>query len=263
MGPGTAGASTAAAALATNAASHGSDVLLVMTDRAPVTEVLTGNVEVDERDRTVFRDGGRLRVRSVSTSRVFSERLGQSGLGGMFRRALSGPSLPLISAAVSGLNDLLTLGGIVELEQRDGADLIVVDTPGSGRAFEFLHGVERACELIQSPELVECALDVQTALGDSARFEGVPVTAPDAGRIRVVAQMVTSLRASKELAVSTLVANAIWPAEAVTARAAQRHLIEELTSDLGVNHVEFPWFPDGVTSRGDVHDLAARIEVAS
>lgn len=263
MGTGRVGSSTAAVAMALAAADRGADVLLIVTDDAPVLSMFAGVEEFDERDQVVFEDRGRVRARSISTSRVFSDRLGQSGLGGMFRRATSGSSLPLIAAAIPGLDDLLTLSGVVELEQESAADLIVVDTPRGGRSADFLRAVEKSSDVVQSPELLESAIDVQQALTDEHRFQGVPVLLPDTDGVAATEVLVGTVRETKALTIRTLLANAMLPDATGRRREHQMTLVRDLSDRLAVDAIDLPWMPDGIASRADVRELAGWMAIGS
>jgi anion-transporting ArsA/GET3 family ATPase len=263
MGAGRVGSSTAAAAMAQAAADRGADVLLIVIDDAPVLSMLAGVEEFDDRDHVLSEDRGRVRARRISTSKVFSDRLGESGLGGIFRRAMSGSSLPLIAAAIPGLDDLLTLSGVVELEQASAADLIVVDTPRGGRAADFLRAVEKASDVVQSPELLESAVAVQEALTDENRFQGVPVLLPDTDVVAATEVLVGTVRATKALTIRTLLANAMLPDATGSRRAHQTALVRGLSDRLAVDAIDLPWLPDGIGSPAEVRELARWMAVGS
>ena len=263
MGAGRVGSSTASAAMALAAADRGADVLLIVIDDAPVLSMLAGVEEFDDRDHVLFDDRGRVRARRISTSKVFSDRLGESGLGGIFRRAMSGSSLPLIAAAIPGLDDLLTLSGVVELEQASAADLIVVDTPRGGRAADFLRAVEKASDVVQSPELLESAVAVQEALTDENRFQGVPVLLPDTDVVAATEVLVGTVRATKALTIRTVLANAMLPDATGSRREHQMALVRDLSDRLAVDAIDLPWLPDGIGSPVEVRELAGWMAVGS
>lgn len=255
MGSTRVGVSTTAAVLAVVAARQGLDVLLVATDRSPAVEILLGGTELDGREHTVFRAGGSVRVGRIPTGQVFSDHLQQGGLGGMFRRALSGSSLPLIEAAVPGLRDLLTLTGVLDRAGRQDVDAILVDTPSNGRSFEFLHSVEDASAVVQSPRLLESAVAVQSAFEDPTRFEGVPVLVGEYDDASLTAALIDRVRSLKALAVRDAVVNQVdRPGDE------QRALVGRLGDEAAVRPLRLPLMTDGVTTVGDIHELAARLE---
>ena len=257
MGSTRVGVSTVAAALAVAAARQGGDILLVATDRSPAIEILLGGRELDDREHVVFRDGGTVRVGRIPTNQVFSDHVGQGGLGGMFRRAISGSSLPMIESAVPGLRDLLTLTGILDRASGRDVDAIVVDSPSNGRSFEFLHSVEDAAAVVQSPRLLESALQVQTAFEDPARFEGVPVMVADHDDATRASTLIARVRSLKALTVNDVVVNQL---DAPGRAEQQSGHVDRLCAESGVRALRLPRLAAGVTTQGDVHELTERLD---
>ncbi len=139
-GKGGVGSSTVAAAYALAAARRGADVLFVAVDGRPGMGPLLGGRELDQNDRILRRikGAGQVRGRTIPADQAFGDYLELKGVGGMLRRAASAASLPMIAAATPGLEHLLVLGKIKELERDRAADLIIVDAPPAGHAAPFL-----------------------------------------------------------------------------------------------------------------------------
>ncbi|MFT6763266.1 MAG: arsenite-transporting ATPase, partial [Candidatus Aldehydirespiratoraceae bacterium] len=139
-GKGGVGSSTVAAAVALAAARDGADVLFIAVDGRPGMGPLLGGREITAREQTFQRlsSGGKIRGRSIPADQAFGDYLEMKGVGGLLRKAASSASLPMIAAATPGLEHLLVLGKIKELEKERNADLIVVDAPPAGHAAPFL-----------------------------------------------------------------------------------------------------------------------------
>jgi len=257
MGSTRVGVSTTAATLAIAAARQGREVMLVVTDRSPVVETLLGGKELDDREHLVFRNRGSVRVGRIPTSQVFSDHLKQGGLGGMFRRAISGSSLPMIESAVPGLRDLLTLTGVLDRAGKGDTDAVIVDCPSNGRSFEFLHSVEDASDVVQSPRLLESAVDVQSAFEDPERFEGVPVMVPEHDDVSLTAALIDRVRTLKALTVHDVVVNQASEGWSSGDEAA---LVAGLRAETDVRTLRLPRLAEGVTTVGDVHELAEQLE---
>jgi arsenite/tail-anchored protein-transporting ATPase len=118
-GKGGVGSSTVAAAYALAAAREGADVLFVAVDGRPGMGPLLGGRELDSSDRILRRikGAGQVRGRTIPADQAFGDYLELKGVGGMLRRAASAASLPMIAAATPGLEHLLVLGKIKELER--------------------------------------------------------------------------------------------------------------------------------------------------
>lgn len=257
MGSTRVGVSTTAATLAITAARQGREVMLVVTDRSPVVETLLGGKELDDREHLVFRNHGSVRVGRIPTNQVFSDHLRQGGLGGMFRRAISGSSLPMIESAVPGLRNLLTLTGVLDRAERGDTDAVIVDCPSNGRSFEFLHSVEDASDVVQSPRLLESAVEVQSAFEDPERFEGVPVMVPEHDDVSLASALIDRVRLLKALTVHDVVVN---QAAGLSSSDDQTALVTDLTTERGVRGLRLPRLAEGVTTVGNVHELADQLE---
>ena len=153
-GKGGVGSSTVAAAAALAAAGRGADVLFISVDGRPGMGPLMGGREINDREQTLerFDNGGKIRGRTIPADQAFGDYLELKGVGGLLRKAASSASLPMIAAATPGLEHLLVLGKIKELEKAGNADLIVVDAPG---AFELV-ALARALAMRTDMDAVVC-----------------------------------------------------------------------------------------------------------
>jgi arsenite/tail-anchored protein-transporting ATPase len=180
-GKGGVGSSTVAAALALAAARHGADVLFVAVDGRPGMGTLLGGRNLDSTDRILQRvkGAGQVRGRTIPADQAFGDYLDMKGVGGLLRRAASAASLPMIAAATPGLEHLLVLGKIKELELARAADLIVVDAPPAGHAAPFLRSAVALSDVVQSGPIRDQAEQVAAMLADPARCRALIVTLPE------------------------------------------------------------------------------------
>ncbi len=72
-------------------------------------------------------------------------------------QAASSASLPMIAAATPGLEHLLVLGKVKELEKQRNADLIVVDAPPAGHAGPFLRSASGLSDVVKSGPILDQA----------------------------------------------------------------------------------------------------------
>jgi anion-transporting ArsA/GET3 family ATPase len=212
-GKGGVGSSTVAAAYALAAAREGADVLFVAVDGRPGMGPLLGGRELDSSDRILRRikGAGQVRGRTIPADQAFGDYLELKGVGGMLRRAASAASLPMIAAATPGLEHLLVLGKIKELERERAADLIVVDAPPAGHAAPFLRSATGLSDVVQSGPVREQSVEVDAMLRDPARCRAMIVTLPEETPVTEALELGAELRADIGLSLLPAVVNSCWP----------------------------------------------------
>ncbi len=211
-GKGGVGSSTVAAAYALAAAREGADVLFVAVDGRPGMGPLLGGRELDSTDRILRRikGAGQVRGRTIPADQAFGDYLELKGVGGMLRRAASAASLPMIAAATPGLEHLLVLGKIKELERERAADLIVVDAPPAGHAAPFLRSATGLSDVVQSGPVREQSVEVDAMLRDPARCRAMIVTLPEETPVTEALELGEELRSDIGLSLLPAVVNSCW-----------------------------------------------------
>ena len=196
-GKGGVGSSTVAAAYALAAAREGANVLFVAVDGRPGMGPLLGGRELDSSDRILrkVKGAGQVRGRTIPADQAFGDYLELKGVGGMLRRAASAASLPMIAAATPGLEHLLVLGKIKELERERAADLIIVDAPPAGHAAPFLRSATGLSDVVQSGPVREQSVEVDEMLRDPARCQAMIVTLPEETPVTEALELGAELRA--------------------------------------------------------------------
>ncbi len=219
-GKGGVGSSTVAAAYALAAAREGADVLFVAVDGRPGMGPLLGGRELDSSDRILRRikGAGQVRGRTIPADQAFGDYLELRGVGGILRRAASAASLPMIAAATPGLEHLLVLGKIKELERERAADLIIVDAPPAGHAASFLRSATGLSEVVQSGPVRDQSVEVDAMLRDPARCRAMIVTLPEETPVTEALELAAELSGDIGLALLPAVVNACWPDRAGLAR---------------------------------------------
>ncbi len=215
-GKGGVGSSTVAAAMALAAARQGADVLFVAVDGRPGMGPLLGGPSLDDTDRILQRvkGAGQVRGRTIPAAQAFGDYLDLKGVGGLLRRAASATSLPMIAAATPGLEHLLVLGKIKELERARAADLIVVDAPPAGHAAPFLRSASGLSDVVQSGPIRDQAQEVVEMLRDPARCQAVLVTLPEVTPVTELLELAAELGDELGIALLPTVLNACWPERA-------------------------------------------------
>ncbi len=212
-GKGGVGSSTVAAAYALAAAREGANVLFVAVDGRPGMGPLLGGRELDSSDRILrkVKGAGQVRGRTIPADQAFGDYLELKGVGGMLRRAASAASLPMIAAATPGLEHLLVLGKIKELERERAADLIIVDAPPAGHAAPFLRSATGLSDVVQSGPVREQSVEVDAMLRDPARCRAMIVTLPEETPVTEALELAVELRGDIGMSLLPAVVNSCWP----------------------------------------------------
>lgn len=212
-GKGGVGSSTVAAAAAWAAARDGADVMFVSVDGRPGMGTLLGGREINDREQTLqrFDGGGKIRARTIPADQAFGDYLELKGVGGLLRRAASAASLPMIAAATPGLEHLLVLGKIKEIERNREADLVVVDAPPAGHAAPFLRSASGLSDVVKSGPVLDQAREVSEMLADPERCRALLVALPEETPITELIELATDLGDDLGLALLPLVVNGCWP----------------------------------------------------
>jgi anion-transporting ArsA/GET3 family ATPase len=214
VGKGGVGTSTVAASLALLAARGGADVLLVSVDGKPGLGPLLGGEPLtgdEQLLRLVGTKGGRVRGRTITPKQAFGDYLELKGFGSILRRAASAASFDVIAGSTPGMEHLLVLGKIKELEREKAADLIVVDAPPAGHAAPFLRSAAALRAAVSSGPVRDQADEVSALLEDHARAQCVLVTLPEETPVNETIELAADLRGDLGIALAPLVVNGCWP----------------------------------------------------
>jgi len=216
-GKGGVGSSTVSAALAVVAARSGADVLLISVDGRPGIGPLLGGAPLDREDRVLRtvpaggKGSGRIRGRTIPPQQAFADYLELKGISGVLRKAATAVSLDSIAAATPGLEHLLVLGKIKELERDHAADLIVVDAPPAGHAAAFLRSASALQDVVANGPVRVQADEVAEMLADRGRCQALLVTLAEETPVNEAIELAYDVEESLGLALAPLVVNSCWP----------------------------------------------------
>lgn len=211
-GKGGVGSSTVAAAAAVAAARQGADVLFVPVDGRPGVGPLLGGREIVDREHTMRRivGAGRIRARTIPAEQAFADYLELKGVGGLLRRAAAAASLPMVAAATPGLEHLLVLGKIKEMQRDRVADLIVVDAPPAGHAAPFLRSASGLSDVVRSGPVLRQADEVAAMLSDPQRCRALLVALPEETPVTELVELAADLGDDLGIGLHPLVVNGCW-----------------------------------------------------
>ncbi len=146
-GSGGVGKTTTAAALAVRAAERGRQTVVLTIDPARRLAQSMGLTELDNTPRQVHgidqSAGGRLDAMMLDMKRTFDEVVESHTTPNRARQILANPFYQALSSSFAGTQEYMAMEKLGQLHQRDEWDLIVVDTPPSRSALDFLDAPER------------------------------------------------------------------------------------------------------------------------
>jgi anion-transporting ArsA/GET3 family ATPase len=161
-GKGGVGKSTVAGALAQLAHNNGVSVAHVELDgKSPPTGLSS--------DVTQF---------SLTPGDALREYLSTHGLSRVGQRLESTGILDLVASTAPGIDDLLVLGKIKQMEHSRTHDLIVVDGPAAGQAIGLLQAATTMQSTVSSGPISQQAQEVRNMVTDPTRCQVLLVTTP-------------------------------------------------------------------------------------
>lgn len=194
-GKGGVGKSTVAATLVTAARRVGLTSLLVETDGKPLLIDGAG-------------DEG-LTARTITPAEALAEYLDGSGLGRISRRLVSSGIVDVVASASPGIDHLLVLGKVKQLERSRAADVIVVDGPAAGHALTMLRTPRALADSVVVGPIRQQANDVLGMLNDEARCQVVLVTIPEPTPVNEAVETAFSLEDDIGIRLAPIVVNRI------------------------------------------------------
>lgn len=145
-GAGGVGKTTTAAALGVRAAERGRKVVVLTIDPARRLAQSMGIDSLDNTPRavaTVGTGGGRLHAMMLDMKRTFDEIVEAHADRDRAEAILANPFYQSLSAGFAGTQEYMAMEKLGQLRARDDWDLIIVDTPPSRSALDFLDAPKR------------------------------------------------------------------------------------------------------------------------
>jgi anion-transporting ArsA/GET3 family ATPase len=144
-GSGGVGKTTAAAALGLRAAQRGRDVVVLTVDPARRLAQSMGLSELDNSPRRIegIEGEGELHAMMLDMKRTFDEIVEAHSDPDRAKQILANPFYQSLSSSLSGTQEYMAMEKLGQLHRSGAWDLIVVDTPPSRNALDFLDAPER------------------------------------------------------------------------------------------------------------------------
>jgi anion-transporting ArsA/GET3 family ATPase len=144
-GAGGVGKTTTAAALGLRAAERGRCAVVLTVDPARRLAQSMGLTELDNTPRLISETegGGQLYAMMLDMKRTFDEIIEAHADPERARQILSNPFYQSLSSSFAGTQEYMAMEKLGQLRRSDEWDLIIVDTPPSRSALDFLDAPER------------------------------------------------------------------------------------------------------------------------
>ncbi len=195
-GKGGVGKTTVTAVVARAAANAGRRVLVVDLDGKSTLDELLPDLEVQH----------------LSAAELLEEYLYEHGFKRIAKRLASTGVIDVIGTAAPGIDDLVVLGKIKQLERSAKWDLIVVDGPAAGHAITFLTAAPGLLDAVRSGPVRDQATDVQSLLADPDRCQVVLVTLPETTPINELVELSYAIEERVGVRLAPIVVNQVDPA---------------------------------------------------
>jgi arsenite/tail-anchored protein-transporting ATPase len=192
-GKGGVGKTTVSAVLARAAADRGRRVLLVELAGTPALAGLADHVE----------------VRSISAADALEEYLHEHGFRMIAKRLATTGVIDVVGTAAPGIDDLVVLGKLKQLDRSGEWDMIVVDGPAAGHAVTFLTSAAGLRDAVRSGPVRAQAEEVLAMLGDTARCQVVLVTVPETTPVNELLETTDVLRSRVDVRLGPVVVNQV------------------------------------------------------
>ena len=192
-GKGGVGKTTVTAVIARAASDAGQRVLVVELDGKPALAELLPDVE----------------VLAISAPEALDEYLRDHGFARIAKRLNRTGVIDVVGTAAPGIDDIVVLGKIKQIERSGEYDLIVVDGPAAGHAITFLTSAAGLADAVSSGPVRAQADEVLELLHDAERCQVVLVTLPETTPVNEVVETAYALEDEVGVQLGPVVVNAV------------------------------------------------------
>jgi len=215
-GKGGVGKTTVTAAMAIAAARVGRRVLVIELEGASGLGPLLGAErplraqDVVLRAPTADRPGS-VSGRVVSPGEALTDYLDDHGMRRLSGRLAKAGVIDVVATAAPGLDDILVLGKVKQLERAGTHDLILLDAPAAGHALTFLRSAKGLADAVTVGPIATQAQDVLELLGDADRCQVVLVTLPEETPVNEIVETAFALEDEVGVKLGPIIVNGLYP----------------------------------------------------
>jgi anion-transporting ArsA/GET3 family ATPase len=201
-GKGGVGKTTVTAVLAHAAAGVGLRVLAVELEGKPVLNDLLADTSVE--------------VLTITAPEALADYLDTHGLHRVSKRLATSGIIDVVATAAPGIDDIVVLGKLKQLERSDDYDLIVVDGPAAGHAITFLLAARGLLDTVRGGPIHTQAQDVLEMFQDPTRCQVLLVTLPETTPINELIETAYSVEERVGVQLGPVIVNGVDLGEPIT-----------------------------------------------
>lgn len=234
-------------------------------------------VELDGKPALATLVGDDIPVLALSAPAALAEYLQDHGLKRVAKRLASSGVINVVSTAAPGIDDIVVLGKLKQLERLGTYDLIVVDGPAAGHAITFLMSARSLLDTVHGGPIHSQAVEVREMLADPARCQVVMVTLPETTPVNELIETAFALEERVGVQLGPVVVNGHddgpdlpfpdgAPAELIAAavfrngrRAMHRRELARLSELLAIEQIRLPYLVTPGLTADDVRQLAGSL----
>jgi anion-transporting ArsA/GET3 family ATPase len=216
-GKGGVGKTTVTAALASAAARAGVRVLVIEVEgKSGLVGLLGGEGDLGY-DEVTFASGlgpggrGELRARTITPSNALIDYFDEHGMRRLSHRLARSGVLDIVATAAPGIDDILVLGKVKQLERQAAAELILLDAPAAGHAITFLQSANGLLDTVDVGPINTQARDVAAMLADPTRTQVLLVTLPEETPVNELIETAFALEDRVGVSLGPVVVNGLYP----------------------------------------------------
>jgi anion-transporting ArsA/GET3 family ATPase len=274
-GKGGVGKTTVTAILARAAAARGLRVLAVELDGKPVLQALLGGYDDAHGTHSAIE------CVTVTPTEALAEYLDAHGLKRVSKRLTSSGIIDVVATAAPGIDDIVVLGKLKQLERNETYDLVLVDGPAAGHAITMLLAPSAMLAAVRGGPIRTQATEVAEMLADPARCQVVLVTLPETTPVNEAIETAYALEERVGVQLGPVVVNAVdladpLPVDAApegsalraaavfrnARRALHRAEVTRLSEDLALPQVHVPLVPASDLDASAVACVAAGLSAS-
>jgi anion-transporting ArsA/GET3 family ATPase len=150
-----------------------------------------------------------LEVMTISPPDALDEYLRDNGFARIAKRLNRTGVIDMVGTAAPGIDDIVVLGKIKQLERSGEYDLIVVDGPAAGHAITFLTSASGLADSVRSGPVRSQADAVLEMLRDATRCQVVLVTLPETTPVNEVIETAFALEDQVGVQLGPVVVNGV------------------------------------------------------
>jgi len=267
-GKGGVGKTTVTAVIAHAAAAAGLRVLAVDLEGKPVLHDL---LAVGDRENPI-------EVTTITAPEALADYLDAHGLKRVSKRLASSGIIDVVATAAPGIDDIVVLGKLKQLERDESYDLVVVDGPAAGHAITFLLAARGLMDTVRSGPIRTQAQDVLEMFADPTRCQVILVGLPEATPINELVETAYAVEEQVGVQLGPLIINGVDPGPTVDAsvlgsavadnplaeaaafrnhRIASQHAeLDRLSNELALERIVLPQLPVAGITIADLDVLA-------